>query len=98
MKASIWKAVFAAISPSPVFQSIAEFVELRADQQLRALLKQIDDANASLSVTRESRAEALRNARKVTTEGQDFVDRTDLLPAQAQQGLCNLAAECRNGP
>ena len=98
MKALIWKAVFAAISPSPVFQSIAEFAELRADQQLRALLNQTDDANASLSVTRESRAEALRNARKVTMEGQDFVDRIDLLRAQAQQGLRNLAAECGNGP
>jgi hypothetical protein len=34
MKATTWKAVFAAISPSPVFQAIAEFAKLRADQRL----------------------------------------------------------------
>jgi hypothetical protein len=38
-----WKAVFAALSPSTVFEAIAEFAELRADQRRRSLLKEIDD-------------------------------------------------------
>jgi hypothetical protein len=49
MKATTWKAVFAAISPSPVFQAIAEFAELRADQRRRALLKQTEDASPPVS-------------------------------------------------
>lgn len=42
MKTSTWKAIAAAMSPSPVFSAIAEFAELRVDQRRRALLKQID--------------------------------------------------------
>jgi hypothetical protein len=42
MKATIWKSVFAAMSPSPVFEAIAEFAELGADQRLRAFVKQIN--------------------------------------------------------
>jgi hypothetical protein len=33
MKATTWKAVFAAMNPSPVFETIAEFAELRADHR-----------------------------------------------------------------
>jgi hypothetical protein len=36
MKAATWKAVFAAMSPSPVFQAVAEFAEARADLHRRA--------------------------------------------------------------
>jgi hypothetical protein len=36
MKATIWKAVFAAMSPSPVFAAIAEFAELRVEQQRKS--------------------------------------------------------------
>lgn len=45
MKATIWRAVFAAMSPSPVFEAIAEFAELKADRQLRAFIKQINTIN-----------------------------------------------------
>jgi hypothetical protein len=40
MKATTWKAVFASMSPSPVFEAVAEFAELMADQRQRAHLKQ----------------------------------------------------------
>ena len=43
MKATTWKAVFATMSPSPVFEAIAEFAELRADHRRGAFPKQIDD-------------------------------------------------------
>jgi hypothetical protein len=45
MKATTWKAVFASMSPSPVFEAIAEFAEVRTDQRRRRLAKQIDDTN-----------------------------------------------------
>jgi hypothetical protein len=45
MRTVTWKAVFAAMSPSPVFQAVAEFAELRVDQRRRALLKRIGDIN-----------------------------------------------------
>ena len=45
MKAAIWRSVFAAMSPSPVFEAIAEFAELGADQRLRAFVKQINTTN-----------------------------------------------------
>jgi hypothetical protein len=45
MKATTWKAVFATMNPSPVFETIAEFAELRADHRPTALSEQIDDAN-----------------------------------------------------
>jgi hypothetical protein len=32
MKATSWKAVFAAMNPSPVFEAIAEFAYLRTEQ------------------------------------------------------------------
>jgi len=54
MKATTWKAVFAALSPSPVFEAIAEFAELRTDQR-RTLLKQTHDTNGFPLVTRTRR-------------------------------------------
>jgi hypothetical protein len=36
MKADTWKAVFAAMSPSPVFQAIAELAEQRVDHRRSA--------------------------------------------------------------
>jgi hypothetical protein len=45
MKATIWKSVFAAMSPSPMFEAIAEFAERRADERLRAFVKQINRIN-----------------------------------------------------
>jgi len=55
MKATTRKAVFAALSPSPVFEAIAEFAELRTDQRRRALLKQTHDTNGFPLVTRTRR-------------------------------------------
>jgi hypothetical protein len=40
MKATTWKAVLAAFNPSPVFEVIAEFAELRAKQRSGELLQQ----------------------------------------------------------
>jgi hypothetical protein len=48
MKADTWKAVLAAMSPSPVFQAIAELAELRVDHRRRALVKQTYDTNGLL--------------------------------------------------
>lgn len=45
MKVTIWKAVFAAMNPSPLFESIAEFAELRADLQRIVVVKQLDKLN-----------------------------------------------------
>jgi hypothetical protein len=39
MKAATWKAVFAAMSPSPVFEAVAEFAEAMVDQRRRAPFK-----------------------------------------------------------
>jgi hypothetical protein len=61
MKADTWKAVFAAMSPSPVFQALAELAELRVTRQRRVFLKQTDDTNGFSGVTREQ-----RTARKVS--------------------------------
>jgi hypothetical protein len=36
MKADTWKAVFAAMSPSPVFQAMAELAELWVDHRRSA--------------------------------------------------------------
>jgi hypothetical protein len=55
MRATTWKAVFAALSPSTVFEAIAEFAELRADQRRRSLLKEIDDPCGFPVVTRTRR-------------------------------------------
>ena len=53
MKATTWKAVFATMSPSPVFEAIAEFAELRADHRRGALPKQIDDSSRFPALTWE---------------------------------------------
>jgi hypothetical protein len=45
---------------------------------------------------RESRAEALMNPRRVTIEDQDFVDGIDLLPADSQREMRDLAASLKN--
>jgi hypothetical protein len=50
MKASTWQAVFATMNPSPVFETIAEFAELRADHRPTAFPEQIDDANDACQV------------------------------------------------
>lgn len=42
MKEITWKTVFATMNPSPVFEAIAELVELRSGQQIRALVKETD--------------------------------------------------------
>jgi hypothetical protein len=38
MKAVTWKAVFAAMSPSPVFEAVAEFAEVMADEGRSAMV------------------------------------------------------------
>lgn len=43
----------------------------------------------------EWRAEALMNARKITLEDQEFLDGLDLLPANAQQEVHDLAASLK---
>jgi hypothetical protein len=40
MEAVIWKAVFAALSPSPVFEVIAQFAQARADQRRTLAFKE----------------------------------------------------------
>jgi hypothetical protein len=40
MKAVVWKAVFAALSPSPVFEVIAQFAQARADQRRTLAFKE----------------------------------------------------------
>ena len=52
MKASTWKAVFAAMSPSPVFQAISEFAELRVNEQRSQPLKQIEEEDVRRVVRR----------------------------------------------
>ena len=42
MKPTTWKAVFAAMSPSPVFQAISEFAERRVNERRSGPFKQID--------------------------------------------------------
>jgi hypothetical protein len=58
MKATTRKAVFAAMSPSPVFEAIAEFAELQADHRRGALPKQIDDSSGFPALTSERSIDA----------------------------------------
>jgi hypothetical protein len=53
MKAITWKAVFAAMSPSPLFEAVANFAELRVDQRRRTMLIETDDTNDSCWTQRE---------------------------------------------
>ena len=70
MKATTWKAVFATMSPSPVFEAIAEFAELRADHRRAALAKLFSRRPAhrspgceEASVPRQELAERVREPR-----------------------------------
>jgi hypothetical protein len=44
MKAATWKAVFAAMSPSPVFEAVATFAEAMVDQRRRTPFKEPNNA------------------------------------------------------
>jgi hypothetical protein len=46
MKAVTWKTVFAAMNPSPVFEAVAEFAEVMADQRRSASFKQTDNVQS----------------------------------------------------
>ena len=48
MKAAIWEAVFAALSPSPVLVAVAEFAKARVDQKQSAALEEIAKTLRSL--------------------------------------------------
>jgi hypothetical protein len=72
MRATIWKAVFAAMNPSPILEAIAEFAELRADQHLRTLDKRTGDTNG-FSMSREGSAngpKSIRIALQLISRGQ----------------------------
>jgi glutamine synthetase adenylyltransferase len=59
MKTTTWKAVFAAMSPSPVFEAISEFAEQRVDERRRALLKAIDETIGSPVVRRRHNSKVI---------------------------------------
>jgi hypothetical protein len=46
MKVVTWKAVFAGMNPSPVFEAIADFVDAMSNGRDRVPLKKTDDSAA----------------------------------------------------
>jgi hypothetical protein len=53
MKASTWKAVFATMNPSPVFETLAEFAELMANEQRSTSF--INESNGSAGRSRNGK-------------------------------------------
>ena len=59
MKITIWKTVFGAINPSPLFEAIAEFAQLKVDLQQRAHVSQPNKQNGFRVVGRPPTRKAL---------------------------------------
>jgi hypothetical protein len=64
MKASTWKAVFAAMNPSPVFEAVAQFAELKSRQQRMAILNPLDDNSDLPDVSKELRKRSQHSAQQ----------------------------------